>query len=1183
MKQRRYGKTRKRFAILVTFALFVGILPIGTNVSISKAAGYGLKNPQMSDDGKTTWDCVWFGNYWQIDTNGDGIANKSDLKQPIKWRVLSVDGDDAFLVADQNLEKHKYNKYAEDVTWETCTMRSWLNGYSATINQDGDDFVEDNFLKDAFTTKERDAIFITNVVNEDNPEVGTEGGNDTKDKLFLLSLREVINSTYGFSSDGNYHDSRKSKNTNYVIDKGGFTNTTEENYGNGNWLLRSPGRKNQYVGEVSNLGYVSWSGSSVDAIYYSVRPALHLNLSSTSNWSYAGTVSSDGKVGGTTPTPASKISINGTTVTLGTINYTYDGTEKRPSVSVKDGIAALKAGTDYSISYSNNINAGTATILITGIGKYTGTISKNFTISTKSINGTAVTLATTTYTYDGTAKEPSVTVKDGTTTLKNGTDYSVSYSNNVNVGTATATITGKGNYTGTVTKIFTINAKIVEKKPFVWGESNWKFDNSNRYFSNYDVNSDVMNKMKKDFNLSNSDIVELKWNIANDNKSGFSGSCFGMTISEIMAHQGDLKLSRYGGNDIVNKNTNTSNMTSVINFIQELQSNSEMCQSIRQTPFLKGDYSQKEFVSKLSDVATNPNYLVKLSYKIVTKNTNNGSTNNGYHAVLVYGIEKCNYYSSVTGKTYDRKILIADPNYLSGNIINNNACLYFKSSDSSWIVPYWNKTYSNGNKQSCYWNAENGTSTSNGGIRNIMRYVSLKEEVDLMAEYSAGHYIAGLEIDNISKNVSSVEKVKNSGNPNVDYAGDFSEEIVRYDIDMDDDVYITENEELYALWNPTSSYILSYLKPSDYNLKMDYETVDYYADVTNSTYTLFKPNGSITLRGADSSYDITMVTDDSDCVTDWYSVSISGTDVDDLVYTKVKNGYTLSASRLENVKIFAEGENSAAETIFSTNYDDVFIYEIDKNTIGVAVDTDNNGSYETTIDTKGNSNPTDRPNEITSPTPTNEPSTTTSPTPTEVPDVTTSSKPTEQPNVMENPKPTDGTDTTTNSPLAGTVLKDNKNKVSYKVLAQDKTVAFYQVNNKKTTKIVVPITVTIDGTTYNVTAVSDNAFSGCEKLKSVTIGKYVTTIGNKAFFKCISLKKITIPASVTKIGKKAFYGCKKLKSITIKTQKLKSTSVGTQAFKGIHKKAVIKVPKKHKKVYKKWLRKKGITKKMKIK
>ena len=213
------------------------------------------------------------------------------------------------------------------------------------------------------------------------------------------------------------------------------------------------------------------------------------------------------------------------------------------------------------------------------------------------------------------------------------------------------------------------------------------------------------------------------------------------------------------------------------------------------------------------------------------------------------------------------------------------------------------------------------------------------------------------------------------------------------------------------------------------------------------------------------------------------------------------------------------------------------------------------------------------------PKPTDKSDTTVSPNPTDKPDIIGSPEPTTQPNATQNPEPTNGT----NIPLKRTIVIDRKNNVSYRVIAPGKTVEFYKVNNKKATKIVIPATVTISGIKYKVTAISDNAFSGCKKLKSVSIGKYVTSIGNKTFFKCTSLKKIIIPASVIKIGKKAFYGCKKLKSITIKAKKLKSKSVGTQAFKGIYKKAVIKVPKKQKKAYTKWLRKKGITKKMKIK
>lgn len=171
----------------------------------------------------------------------------------------------------------------------------------------------------------------------------------------------------------------------------------------------------------------------------------------------------------------------------------------------------------------------------------------------------------------------------------------------------------------------------------------------------------------------------------------------------------------------------------------------------------------------------------------------------------------------------------------------------------------------------------------------------------------------------------------------------------------------------------------------------------------------------------------------------------------------------------------------------------------------------------------------------------------------------------------------------TESPKVGESLVVNGTTYRITSSSKGKKEVSYIRGNKKSVKITIPAAITVKGISYKVTTIANNAFNGCKKLKSVTIGKNVTKIGDSAFFKCTSLKKITVPASVTKIGKKAFYGCKNLKSIIIKTPKLKSKSVGTQAFKGIHKKAVITVPKKQKKAYKKWLEKKGITKKMKIK
>ena len=144
------------------------------------------------------------------------------------------------------------------------------------------------------------------------------------------------------------------------------------------------------------------------------------------------------------------------TVILSQNEYIYDGNEKRPEVTVKEGDTILKIETDYIVQYSNNICAGTATVTIVGIGEYSGSKEVEWKILPKSIEGVTITLNPERYVYDRQEKKPEVTVKDGSKTLTSGTDYTVAYSNNTNVGTATVTVTGKGNYTGSKTENFTI-------------------------------------------------------------------------------------------------------------------------------------------------------------------------------------------------------------------------------------------------------------------------------------------------------------------------------------------------------------------------------------------------------------------------------------------------------------------------------------------------------------------------------------------------------------------------------------------------------------------------------------------------------------------------------------------------------------------------------------------------------
>ena len=141
----------------------------------------------------------------------------------------------------------------------------------------------------------------------------------------------------------------------------------------------------------------------------------------------------------------------------GVANQSYTGKALTPKPTVKVGSTTLREGTDYTLSYKNNVNAGTASVIVTGKGNYTGVVTKTFTIAKRSISGATVSVATQTYT--GKALTPKPTVKVGSTTLKEGTDYTLSYASNVNVGTATVTITAKGNYTGERKATFRIEPK----------------------------------------------------------------------------------------------------------------------------------------------------------------------------------------------------------------------------------------------------------------------------------------------------------------------------------------------------------------------------------------------------------------------------------------------------------------------------------------------------------------------------------------------------------------------------------------------------------------------------------------------------------------------------------------------------------------------------------------------------
>lgn len=286
-KQRKHINLSRITAFILSVAMLAGFCPQGVSladipITLPKVnAAENISNPRIVKDSsmdagqKVTWDCVYFGSYPQSEVtskdgsiynalkNATGWDENNDITirgtkyrrlkgedatysnneegqynwngsyktyhyfkyEPIKWRVLNRNRNDALLLADVALDDQGYNTKFEDVTWESSSMRSWLNGYGASVNQPKTDYSRKNFINSAFTSTQRNAIKTTNVVNNNNIDDGTAGGNNTSDKVFLLSESEVYNTAtaegYGFVKDSETDDeARRSRCSTYAYAMG---------------------------------------------------------------------------------------------------------------------------------------------------------------------------------------------------------------------------------------------------------------------------------------------------------------------------------------------------------------------------------------------------------------------------------------------------------------------------------------------------------------------------------------------------------------------------------------------------------------------------------------------------------------------------------------------------------------------------------------------------------------------------------------------------------------------------------------------------------------------------------------------------------------------------------------------------------------------------------------------------
>ncbi len=205
---------------------------------------------------------VTFGTYPQTNAGNDST--------PIEWLVLDYDevNNRALLISQYGLDAQPYNADYKSVTWETCTLRAWLNN---------------DFYNRAFSVNEQIAILLTNVDNSKSQGYGewnSSGGNDTEDKVFLLSYSEA-NKYLGVTYDNIRNMEPRVSPTAYAKAQRAYTNDdykTADGAAAGRWWLRSPGNYNDYAAYVFSDGALYYWTVNNDS--FLVRPALWVNLDS---------------------------------------------------------------------------------------------------------------------------------------------------------------------------------------------------------------------------------------------------------------------------------------------------------------------------------------------------------------------------------------------------------------------------------------------------------------------------------------------------------------------------------------------------------------------------------------------------------------------------------------------------------------------------------------------------------------------------------------------------------------------------------------------------------------------------------------------------------------------------------------------------------------------------------------
>ena len=583
-------------------------------------------------------------------------------------------------------------------------------------------------------------------------------------------------------------------------------------------------------------------------------------------------------------------------------------------VTIPDSVTSIEIGAFYGCSNLTDVYyTGTEeewdAIDFRDFGAFFNDALFNATIHFQSSDPITTTTTTTTITSTTRPTTTTSTTTRATTTTTTRTTTRP---------TTTTVTTTKATTTTTATTTTATTSQ--EAATFLYGVNNWQFGNySSNFGDTYFILDSYYNALLD--GLSNTEKADIR----NILSGTWGGSCYGMACTSILSCYDILSPGEWqdGANFLHDiDGPPDDDVESLINYYFALQRTDEVYQYTTHALY---DQTEAEKLQNLISCVEDgsPTLLTFFGYFY------------GYrwsgHAVVAYDVEYGTWVKN--GNAYNGRVLVYDNNNLE---FDSDSCLYFNTSNMSWAIPCYSL---NSNQGSIL-----GLVTDDLDIINYHGYL------DGNTGNSYDSYIAILSSAEIVSDYS-LQKVDLNANGWTINNSTTEDEIKMF-------APLSENGESngvqFALKDGDSGYLMQLDTPETLDLSMRYENSLLGVTAENANEALFDPSGYVEVNGTDADYTIDMIYNDGYGSTDWHTLSFAGSGVDEVSVRQNENGYLLSASNLNKVLVSANNDTETATLTFTAeDYQEALVYEIDAATIGVAVDSDGNGTYETTIAQSG--------------------------------------------------------------------------------------------------------------------------------------------------------------------------------------------------------------------------------------